>query len=205
MKLLTIGDSFTCGEELVDVSKSWPNLLADRLDYELTNLALPSKGNSYMVRTCIEHAGDYDLTIIAWSHFARIEFADEWGVFDIWPGSNSKVFSHIDVKHRQELVKYITKFYSDEYLYNQYLINVIAAQNYLRNKSYIFLDAFGNNAGRSIGNQQLHEQIDSGHYLGWPNNTMMEWTYNCPQGPNGHFLEQGHRIVADKLYEYIRN
>lgn len=205
MKLLAIGDSFTYGEELSDLSKSWPNLLANRLGYEVTNLALPSKGNSYMVRTCIEHANKYDLVIIAWSHFARQEFADDCGVFDIWPGGKTKVFSHATVEHRQELVKYITKFYSDEYLYNQYLINVLAAQNYLQNRSYVFLDAFGNNAYRSLGKQRLHDQINVDHYLGWPNETMMEWTHNCSQGPNGHFLEQGHQIVADKLYEHIRN
>jgi hypothetical protein len=34
---------------------------------------------------------------------------------------------------------------------------------------------------------------------------MMEWTYRTPQGPGGHFLEQGHAIVADKIYEHIRN
>jgi hypothetical protein len=34
---------------------------------------------------------------------------------------------------------------------------------------------------------------------------MMEWTYETPQGPGGHFLEQGHVIVADKINEYIRH
>jgi hypothetical protein len=33
----------------------------------------------------------------------------------------------------------------------------------------------------------------------------MEWTYGTPRGPRGHFLEQGHEIVADKIYEYIRH
>jgi hypothetical protein len=34
---------------------------------------------------------------------------------------------------------------------------------------------------------------------------MMEWTYGSPQGPMGHFLEEGHAIVADKIYEHIRH
>jgi hypothetical protein len=34
---------------------------------------------------------------------------------------------------------------------------------------------------------------------------MMEWTYKTPQGPAGHFLEEGHQKVAEKINEYIRN
>jgi hypothetical protein len=34
---------------------------------------------------------------------------------------------------------------------------------------------------------------------------MMDWTYNTPKGPGGHFLEEGHAIVADKIYEHIRS
>jgi hypothetical protein len=70
------------------------------------------------------------------------------------------------------------------------------------------LDAFGNNKVRNKfkgKNQDLLDQIDTRRYLGWPNESMMEWTFRTPQGPRGHFLEDGHRIVADKIYEYIRH
>ena len=50
----------------------------------------------------------------------------------------------------------------------------------------------------------LIDQIDTKSYIGWPN-TMMEMTHGVPKGPGGHFLEQGHEIVADKIYEYIRH
>jgi hypothetical protein len=33
----------------------------------------------------------------------------------------------------------------------------------------------------------------------------MEWTFGSDQGPKGHFLEQGHEIVANKIYEHIRH
>jgi hypothetical protein len=52
---------------------------------------------------------------------------------------------------------------------------------------------------------QLVNQIDSIYYLGWPNETMMEWTYGCSKGPGDHFLEQGHEVVANKIYEHIRH
>jgi multimeric flavodoxin WrbA len=62
------------------------------------------------------------------------------------------------------------------------------------------LDAFGNNQYRNL-NSDIVDQIDSTYYVGWPTTTMMEWTHGTPQGPNGHFLEQGHELVANKIYE----
>jgi len=32
---------------------------------------------------------------------------------------------------------------------------------------------------------------------------MMEWAYQCPVGPRGHFLEQGHWKVAEKIYSHM--
>ena len=85
MKLLTVGDSFTYGEELADINSAWPFLLGAKLGYEVINLAKPGSGNTRMIRHCIEQVNDYDAVIIAWSHFARMEFADDLGPYDIWP------------------------------------------------------------------------------------------------------------------------
>jgi hypothetical protein len=52
---------------------------------------------------------------------------------------------------------------------------------------------------------QLAEQIDTNYFLGWPNDQMVEWTYGCAKGPGGHFLEDGHRKVAEKINEHIRS
>ena len=205
MKLLTVGDSFTYGEELSDLTKAWPNLVANNIGYELTNLAKPGSGNTSMIRQCVEHADCYDMIIVAWSHYARSEFADEWGIFDIWPGCQGLLFTD-KVSYRKELIDYTTKYHSDEYLYTQHLINVILLQNYLKakQKKYVMLDAFGNTIARHL-NTTLHNEIDGANYLGWPDESMMEWTYGCPTGPHHHFLEAGHQRVADKINEHIRN
>jgi len=207
MKLLTLGDSFTYGEELANKSLAWPALVAGQIDCELTNLAKPGSGNTNIVRQCIEQLDNYDMVIIAWSHFARIEFADEFGVYDTWPGHTGVVFKD-NLAFRGGLIKYITSYYDDDYLYRQYLINIILIQNYLKikNKRYIMLDTFGNTEKlKRIENQDLTKQIDQKLFLGWPYQSMMEWTYRCSQGPNGHFLEDGHRIVAEKINEHIRH
>jgi lysophospholipase L1-like esterase len=204
MKLLTVGDSFTYGEELSDLTNAWPYLLGNKLGYTVDNLAKPGSGNTRMMRHTVEQIDNYDLIVIAWSHFARTELADENGFYDLWPGCSTlphKEFS----SWRSDMIKYYSKHHNDQYLYNQYLINIVLIQQYLKfnNKKYIMLDTFGNNSYRK--NNTVVDQIDSTYYVGWPTTTMMEWTYGTPQGPNGHFLEQGHELVADKIYEHIRH
>lgn len=205
MKVLTVGDSFTYGQELSDISNAWPNLLG----YEVTNLAKPGSGNSRMVRTVIEHAVNYDLIIIAWSHFARTEIADVNGVYDIWPGCNNIQYD-MHSPWRKQLIDYYTRYHNDDYLYVEYLLNIILVQNYMKSqdKRYLMLDSFGNHqANQRVveQNSKLIKQIDSKFYIGWPKESMMEWTYGLPKGPGGHFLEQGHQHIADKINEHIGN
>jgi hypothetical protein len=210
MNLLTVGDSFTYGEELADLKSAWPFLLGNKLNYSVSNMAKPATGNTYMVRTVVENFINYDLIIIAWSHFARVEFADSFGIFDTWPGHRNGIFTNNHQDHRNQLSGYLTRYHNDEYLYFQYLINIILLQNFLKqkNKKYLMIDAFGNNYGDFIHINKiknLREQIDCDYYVGWPDDTMMEITYTCPQGPGGHFLDEGHQLVADKIYEHIRH
>ena len=204
MKLLAVGDSFTYGEELSDLNNAWPYLLGNKLGYTVNNLAKPGSGNTRMIRHAIEQINNYDLIVIAWSHFARTELADENGFYDLWPGCSTlphKEFS----SWRSDVINYYSKHHNDQYLYNQYLINIVLIQQYLKfnNKKYIMLDTFDNNNYRK--NNTVVDQIDPTYYVGWPTTTMMEWTHRTPQGPKGHFLEQGHAIVADKIYEHIRH
>lgn len=206
MKLLTIGDSFTYGEELSDLTQAWPNLLAVELGYTLTNMGMPGTGNTSMVRNIVSYALEYDLIVIAWSHFARSEFADTQGIYDTWPGSNVQWVSAELVRDRQHIVNYVNRYANDDYLYNQYLVNIILVQNYLKNhkKNYIMLNAFGN-ADKGNKSFELEQQIDMESYIGWKKETMQEWTKDCPRGDRGHFLDDGHQIVARKINEHIRN
>ena len=204
MKFLAVGDSFTFGEELSDVKDNltpskfaWPELLADQLGWEVTNLAKPASGNSRMVRNVVTEIDNHDVFIIAWSHWARIEFADDIGIFDIWPGCSTLPHEQFS-PHRKNAIDYVTRYHSDDYLIRQYLLNVELLETFLKyhKKKYIMLSAFGT---------PIKTNKTFTNYLGWPNESMMEWTYGTPQGPGGHFLEQGHAIVADKIYEHIRH
>ena len=204
MKLLTVGDSFTFGEELSDVKDNltpskfaWPELLANQLDWEVTNLAKPGSGNMRMTRNVVSEIDNHEVFIIAWSHWARIEFSDDIGTFDIWPGCSALPHERFS-PHRKTAIDYITRYHNDDYLIRQYLLSVELLETFLKyhKKKYIMLSAF---------RFPFKTNKTFTNYLGWPNETMMEWTYGTPQGPGGHFLEQGHAIVADKINEYIRH
>ena len=209
MKLLTVGDSFTFGDELADQNLAWPYLLAEKINSTIINLAKPASGNTRMIRYIIENVNNFDVCIIGWSHYARTEIADQRGMYDIWPGCSPEPHRQ-QLSWRSEIIDYYTRYHNDDYLYRQYLINIILLQQYLisNSKRYLMLDAFGNHQDprRNLSsNIDLLTQIDKNTFLGWPDESMMEWTNGSPKGPNGHFLEQGHSKVADKIYEHIRH
>ena len=211
-KLLAIGDSFTYGDELDDRNHGWAHLLGDRFGLGVTNRGVPGSGNIRMVRSLIEeNIDDYDLVVIAWSGFDRIELADEYSVWETFPGGNKNSYRipENDAKFRGTIIDYINRHHVDEYLYRQqYLVQVILAQSYLKyhKKNYVMLDTFINHKfpGRfDSKNKDLLDKIDTTHFLGWPNESMQEWTEGVPIGPRMHFLEEGHQIVADKIYKHV--
>lgn len=206
MKLLTVGDSFTYGEELADLSNAWPNLLAKMINYDLTNLAKPGSGNTRMIRHVVENYQNYDLIIIAWSHHARHEFADANGPYDVWPGCNASAHTHY-APWRKGIIDYISRHHDDDYMFHQQIVNILLLQSFLKhnNKKYLMLDSFDNKEVRIQKKADpLTELIDVNYYVGWPTETMMEWTNGCKKGARGHFLEQGHQVVAEMVYDRIK-
>ena len=74
------------------------------------------------------------------------------------------------------------------------------------------VDAFANHQMRIAGTHMpyrdsesdLSNQINIQHYLGWSDSSsMVEWVYGTPQGVKGHPLEEGHRMIADKIIKHI--
>jgi hypothetical protein len=211
--MLAVGDSFTYGEELADRTQAWPMRLAQGLKANVVNLGQPSGGNTQMVRKVIDFvvSGEpVDLVVIGWTSPGRMEFADINGVFDIWPGYSGALFRASGQDWRLELLDYINKYHSPDYLYHKFLRDVVLMQSFLkeRNIKYVMLSVVSNEYYHKTyynSDSILPKQIDTDNYLGWPNEGMAEWTQGCKRGPNGHFLEDGHRKVTAKLYEHIRN
>ena len=215
MKLLyTIGDSFTYGQELPDPNQqAWPRLLADKLDYRLLNDGRPGVGNEFIVKKTIQAVAEHkpDLVVVAWTSCGRQEHADEWGAYDIWPGCSSRVFDEDPkLQYRKELIKYITVNNNAEHEYRRWLRQVILLQSFLQNHGieYIMCNVFDNQHrfGKYYkDNQRYYELIDDTKFVGWPTDGFVEWAYDTPHGPGGHPLEQGHKQIAEKIYEACNN
>jgi hypothetical protein len=210
--ILAVGDSFTYGEELDNTDRAYPYHLSRGLKANIVNLAKPGSGNSRMIRNVIEYTDKFptDLVIIGWSSPGRKEFADADGVFDLWPGYSGALYRAGGQTWRLELLDYINKYHDPEYIYQQYLIDVIMMQSYLKQRGikYIMLQTVMNEYYHRTfhaGMKLLADQIDGEHFVGWPSEGMMEWTNGCKRGPNGHFLDDGHKQVTKKLYEHVKN
>ena len=211
--ILAVGDSFTYGEELENRNHAYPYYLARGLKADVVNEARPGSGNKRMIRTVIEYITNnnpVDLVVIGWSSAGRMEFADMGGQFDLWPGYSGNLFKRDKQDWRLELLDYINKYHDPEYLYHQHLLDVILMQSFLQTRDikYIMINTdfneyYHNNFNPKMIN--LSAQVDAKHYLGWPSEGMSEWTQGCKRGPEGHFLDEGHRKVTQKLYEHIRN
>ena len=214
MNLLTLGDSFTYGEELSDRNQSWPQKLATQINYELINLGLPSNSNPAIARQLLDHLSSGkeekpDLVVIGWTSPGRTEHSDAVGNFNLWPGYSGSLFIK-QQPWRKELLNYINQYHNDEYLFEMYIQQIIYVQNLLQNKGirYIMCNTIENEYYKNTYSAKFgyyHSLIDSEYFVGWSESGMAEWVEDCERGPNGHFLEKGHQIVADRIYEHIRN
>ena len=213
MKLLTVGDSFTYGEELENLHQAWPYKLSDKLKAELVNLGQPASSNDSIIRRTVDfliNEPKIDLVVIGWSNIGRSEYADEFGYYDVWPGYQGNLFAKDGSNWRNELVDYVSRYHSAEAIHKKFIQQVILLQGYLESKNirYIMLNILQNEYYKKKwfnGQTNYFSQVNKEKFIGFNDSGMMEWTYGCPQGPNGHFLEQGHNIVANRIYEHIRN
>lgn len=215
-RIIAVGDSFTFGEELANPQEDcYVQKLADLVGApHVENLAKPGSGNKRMVRNVLEsviNGKPVDMFVIGWSSPGRMEFADAQGIYDLWPGYGGALFRHDHQDWRLELLDFINKHHDPEYLYKHYfLFDAIMLQSFLKQMGikYIMLTTVANEYyHKTFGPrlQPLVNQIDVAQFVGWPTEGMAEWTAKCKRGPNGHFLEDGHKRVASKLYEHIGN
>jgi hypothetical protein len=212
-QLLTVGDSFTYGDELADLYQAWPYKLADSIDYEVHNMGLSGSSNNSILRRTFEElsANRYDLLVVGWTSPGRIEWKDQIGIpYNVWPGyPNNSQFVH-DQPWRKVLIDFVSQHHSPEYLYQQYLIQVLSLQSYcqVNGINLLMIDIMQNNYYRAVGREQhdkLENQIDTTKFIGWGEFGMAELTAHLPLGPGKHPLDKGHEKIAQTIYEHTRH
>ena len=209
--IYAIGDSFTYGDELDSQEQAWPAVLSNLISKPVINKGRPATGNTRIVKRVIDTVIDQaEVIIIGWSDCNRQEFADEIGIYDIWAGRNYRAFQIEDPTHRVNLIKYLTAYDTPEYYYADWLRQIILVQSLckLHNIPCVMFVACGAHDSHKQYHtkfQKLVDQIDTSMFVDGMFNSVAEWCYGTPYGPNGHPLEAGHKIIADKIYEHIRN
>lgn len=210
MKVLTVGCSFTFGEELEHPhADSWPAILARKNSWQVNNQGKPGGSNDRNIRVVFEEIDKgYDLIVVAWTVPDRFEVANNNSYLDINVNSGNK-------RNLPWVTEYYAKHYDRFYSYSKWLRNVIMLQSYLKSKNqkYVFCSTFGMWSDLRIDAYQeysekldwLIKQVDKECYVDWPQWGMTDWMGDCPKGPGGHPLEAGHNQIAIRINEHIRN
>jgi hypothetical protein len=216
-RILAVGDSWTFGDELEKFYDAWPYVLANLIDADVYNMGQSGCSNtSILRRTLVEIPRDpsnpYDMVFIGWTSPGRTEWKDEIGrEYALWPGYSLSAGLFKDHPWRQDYLNYINRYHNVEYLYQQYLVNVISLQSYFKEKNipYVMINVMSNNdyyQKTSLPNSsEFADQIDKDNFLGWNTFGMKDLTDSCPKGPGGHPLTKGHQAIAAKIYEHIRH
>ncbi len=211
-QLLTVGDSFTYGDELDDIYQAWPYQLADLLDYEVHNMGLSGASNASILRRSLEElvTNEYDLVIIGWTNPGRIEWKDDTGIpYNMWPGHAGSSAFFVEQPWRLDLLSYISQHHNSSYLYQRYLIQVLSLQSSFEahNIEYRMIDTVRNNYYRKVGAEEhdkLEAKINTKKFVGWNSFGMSELTMDCPRGVGSHPLEKGHKKIANEIYQGLK-
>lgn len=200
--ILTLGDSFTYGDELPDrMRQAWPALLGVHLDQPVTNLGWPGTCNDSIVRKLLTHTSQhkYDLVVIGWTTPNR---------FEVW---NDRISGPDTVMPDSKLpwaTDYYRYSYNTQYAWERWINQVVLVQEYLisRKQPYLFIMVAGDLEYQDHSQHNtVCQLVRPDCFVGWPDTGMIELTRGCPRGPGGHPLEQGHVKIADEIAKYIRN
>ena len=214
MKLYTVGDSFTYGEELEDRNSAWPHVLGNLLGYNVVNEGKRGTGNHWCVKRTINAVTQHtpDLVVVGWTSCGRQEFNDEHGAFTIWPGCTEHAYwlnpDQAAFADRGTLSRWLTQYSEPVYEFRNWIRQVILLQSFLKqcNIQYRFVNTFDNLDLMQTLNHQAHDlinMIDTANFVGWPNQQMVEIMGDTPKGPGGHPLELGHQLIAEAIYETL--
>lgn len=234
MRMFITGDSFTYGEELADLTNSWPNLLAKKLDAKLTNTSQRGSSNQRIVyQTTKNFADNYDLFIIVWSEYSRFTFYKSDNNLEVGftPSLTHDLYEKEDFF--QDWGKTLYFYWHNElFAFKQWLQQIIHIQSLLDDKTYIMINTFPNNLSNwlsdennfidnvknlinfeSMNDEQILAEfqeiqyyislIDTTKFYKWNDFYITSLCYNFKCGKKGHFLEEGHKHMAELIYNYV--
>ncbi len=209
--IYAVGCSFTYGAELADRADAWPSVLQNLLGREVTNLGKEACGNIRIVKRALDVVlSDCKLLVISWTNPGRMELADNYGIYDVWGGRISPWVNDHNLQHRVDLIKYTVLHDQPEYYYTNWLRQIILIQGMCKLKQIPCVMFISHNANKlhmkfNHLHQDLVKNIDMDMFV---DKTMFdstdEWTNKLSKMPRGHPNPEGHKLIANKVYEHIR-
>jgi hypothetical protein len=198
--ILTVGDSFTFGEELeYRCEQAWPYLLGKHLDQPVNNLGECGSSNDSIIRKTIEATIDthYDLIIVAWTDFSRFECWSEYTRKPVTIMPNSQA----DLPWTDDFYRYS---YNDNFSRLRWYNQILLVQQYFKSRdlNYLFVNVAGLIEQKK---SEIWKLFDLTKYVGWPSRGLIEISGDAPRGPCGHPLALGHERIANEIKTYIRN
>lgn len=202
--ILTLGDSFTWGDELADrTAEAWPYLLGQRFNHEVTNLGEPGASNDQIVRLAVEETVKqrYDLVVVAWADQNRLE---------AWSEVDQQIKSiNAHSTFMPWIQDYYKHSYNDEYNLEKKSLQMLLLQQHFKQIAQPYF--FANVSGRHLAYRQNYNKFgyiwdtyDTSCIVGWYDGGLVEWAGDAPRGPNGHPLSLGHERIADEFTKYIK-
>jgi hypothetical protein len=198
------------------IPKSWPQLLSEKLVFELKNYGVGGMCNYQIFEEICEHSDEFkndDIVIVGWTHITRFRWAFNNGgwssIFSDFTETTSELMSKIT--HSEILVNRTNKIFINELYQYQKLLeqfckllgvelyfwssddNIIYKENkqFITEKKYLLNDLISNNNNifniiQKNGGKTINEETNG-------------------EIPDNHLAETGHRVQAELFYKHIIN
>ena len=189
-KALVLGCSHAAGAEMSTVrefrlANSYPAVLAQRLGYEVTNMAISGGSNDAMFRLFEQHGHDYELIVACWTGCNRTEVCYDTEWMPVCVGAPH----HPDIKQYHE----------------QWLLHTEDQSGRLNKiKNIVALNSMAHDQGKTVINVDSFWTV----YTTWPSTVSWAidtdlWTWanaqNYPRYQLGHFGPEAHVAFADLI------
>ena len=195
--IFTNGCSFTYGYELdIPYKQSWPNILAKKLNTSVANFGENNSDNQRILETTV------DFFKMRPTYQALVDISDDWyPYYAIIQWSTYVRFDTIP----QEIV--LNDDSTEEYLLDKYFVQVKVLQEYFESYEipYLMFNGFDNEKVIPNSITEFKDIIDTKYFIGWPDESVVNWVYGMPHKPKGHPGEEAHVKIAEIIYENIRN
>lgn len=157
MRFYFNGCSHTYGSELENPQKdSWPTLVANSINTDFTNDAVPGGTNDRIVYKTILNCHHYDCFVIAWTWYERFTEYNPVDNFEI--NFNSRLNMNPSLHHSDDLKinywkyqkygeLYYKYWFNELYEFKKWLQQILLLQTFFKDhkKKYIMLNAAKNN------------------------------------------------------------